>query len=102
MCSQNTSKPIFLFLLVCQSFLFQICVYVQSIAKMLIIIAIASGVNFFEYIGKEQPVLWQWCVANKVYACLVVFFGSNMFEGILISTGAFELFFNGKNLQKNV
>jgi len=64
---------------------------------MLIIIAIASGVNFFEYIGKEQPVLWQWCVANKVYACLVVFFGSNMFEGILISTVAFELFFNGKN-----
>jgi len=67
---------------------------ILGILKMIIIIAIASGINFFEYIGKEQPRLWQWCTTNKVYACLVVFFGSNMFEGILISTGAFELFFN--------
>lgn len=68
----------------------------KSVAKMLIIIAIGSGVNFFEYIGKQQPSWWAWCTSNKIYACLVVFFGSNMFEGMLISTGAFELFFNGK------
>lgn len=63
---------------------------------MLIIIAIGSGVNFFEYIGEHQPNWWAWCISNKIYACLVVFFGSNMFEGMLISTGAFELYFNGK------
>jgi len=67
---------------------------ILSVAKMLIIIAIGSGVNFFEYIGKPQPSWWAWCISNKMYACLVVFFGSNMFEGMLISTGAFELYFN--------
>lgn len=62
----------------------------------MVIIAIGSGVNFFEYIGKQQPRWWIWCTTNKIYACLVVFFGSNIFEGMLISTGAFELYFNGK------
>lgn len=63
---------------------------------MLVIIAIFSGANIFEYIGKQQPNWWAWCISNKTYSCLVVFFGSNMFEGMLISTGAFELYFNGK------
>lgn len=63
---------------------------------MVIIIAIGSGINLFEYIGKQQPNWWIWCTSNKIYACLVVFFGSNMFEGMLISTGAFELYLNGK------
>ncbi|KAL5238779.1 hypothetical protein ACI65C_006189 [Semiaphis heraclei] len=67
---------------------------VLSLAKMAIIIAIGSGINVFEYIGNEQPNWWIWCTSNKIYACLVVFFGSNMFEGMLISTGAFELFLN--------
>uniref|UniRef100_A0A2S2PA48 SelT-like protein n=1 Tax=Schizaphis graminum TaxID=13262 RepID=A0A2S2PA48_SCHGA len=67
---------------------------ILSLAKMMIIIAIGSGINLFEYIGKQQPNWWIWCTSNKIYACLVVFFGSNMFEGMLISTGAFELYFN--------
>nr|BAH71690.1 ACYPI003983 [Acyrthosiphon pisum] len=67
---------------------------VLSLAKMVIIIAIGSGINLFEYIGKQQPNWWIWCTFNKIYACLVVFFGSNMFEGMLISTGAFELYLN--------
>ncbi|XP_025190360.1 thioredoxin reductase-like selenoprotein T homolog CG3887 [Melanaphis sacchari] len=67
---------------------------ILSLAKMVIIIAIGSGINLFEYIGKQQPNWWIWCTSNKIYACLVVFFGSNMFEGMLISTGAFELYLN--------
>lgn len=66
---------------------------------MVIIIAIGSGINLFEYIGKQQPNWWIWCTSNKIYACLVVFFGSNMFEGMLISTGAFELYLNGKHIK---
>ena len=34
----------------------------------------------------------------QVYACLMVFFISNAIEGQLISTGAFEVVFNGKNI----
>lgn len=66
---------------------------------MLIIIVIGSGINLFEYFGKQQPNWWIWCTTNKIYACLVVFFGSNMFEGMLISTGAFELYLNGKHVK---
>ncbi|KAL4154278.1 hypothetical protein QTP88_002102 [Uroleucon formosanum] len=67
---------------------------ILSLIKMLIIIVIGSGINLFEYFGKQQPNWWIWCTTNKIYACLVVFFGSNMFEGMLISTGAFELYLN--------
>lgn len=70
--------------------------FFQSVLKMVFIVAIISGVNYFQYIGKRQPNWWSWCIENKIYACLVVFFGSNMLEGMLISTGAFELLFNGK------
>lgn len=65
---------------------------------MLVIVAIVSGVNIFDLVGKDTPNWWSWCTSNKIYACLVVFFGSNMVEGMLISTGAFELLFNGKIL----
>ena len=34
----------------------------------------------------------------QVYACLMIFFISNAIEGQLISTGAFEVAFNGKNV----
>lgn len=77
-------------------------IHFQGIIKTIIIIAVASGLNFFDYIGQLQPNLWQWCTTNKTYVCLVVFFGFNIFEGILISTGAFELFFNGKYLKKKI
>ena len=57
-----------------------------------------AGVNPFEYLGLQTPSAWQWAQENKFYACLMTFFLCNAVEGQLISTGAFEIQFNGKNL----
>jgi len=38
--------------------------------------------------------LWTWMQANKIYASLMLFFLSNFIENQLISTGAFEIYFN--------
>jgi len=54
------------------------------------------GFNPFEYVGLGATFfnLWMWMQTNKIYASLLTFFICNFFENQLISTGAFELFFN--------
>ncbi|KAB5579764.1 hypothetical protein PHYPO_G00198740 [Pangasianodon hypophthalmus] len=42
----------------------------------------------------EPPRLWTWSQENKIYACMMVFFFSNMLENQCMSTGAFEITFN--------
>lgn len=62
---------------------------------MLLILAIVAGTNVFEYLGLETPSVWTWTQQNKFYACLMIFFLCNAVESQLISTGAFEILFNG-------
>jgi len=38
--------------------------------------------------------LWNWMQENKIYAGLMIFFLSNFIENQLISTGAFEIYFD--------
>ncbi|KAG5285968.1 hypothetical protein AALO_G00009540 [Alosa alosa] len=38
--------------------------------------------------------VWTWGQENKIYACMMVFFFSNMIENQLMSTGAFEISLN--------
>lgn len=61
---------------------------------MVIIVCILSGVNIFTYFGQEQPSWWAWCIENKLYSCMMLFFLSNIIEGQLISSGAFEISLN--------
>ncbi|XP_033227790.1 thioredoxin reductase-like selenoprotein T homolog CG3887 [Belonocnema kinseyi] len=65
-----------------------------GIAKILIIVLILSGVNIFQWIGQPAPFVWQWCIDNRLYACILLFFMSNAVEGQMISSGAFEIHFN--------
>jgi selT/selW/selH-like putative selenoprotein len=65
-----------------------------GIGKLLVIVCILSGVNIFGSFGSVEPSWWKWCVENKVYSCLMMFFMCNILEGHLVSTGAFEIFFN--------
>ncbi|KAF5303172.1 hypothetical protein FQA39_LY10085 [Lamprigera yunnana] len=65
-----------------------------GIAKMLVICCILSGINVFQYINQPQPSWWSWCIENKIYACLMLFFFCNLFEGQLIQSGAFEISLN--------
>uniref|UniRef100_A0A8C5M8U1 Selenoprotein T n=1 Tax=Leptobrachium leishanense TaxID=445787 RepID=A0A8C5M8U1_9ANUR len=67
-----------------------------SVFKLVLIGLIVLGKDPFAFIGMEAPSLWQWGQENKVYACMMVFFLSNMIENQCMSTGAFEVTLNGK------
>lgn len=56
---------------------------------------IILSVTPFYVLGDGPPSWWVWCLENKLYACLMIFFLSNTLEGQLISSGAFEISLNG-------
>lgn len=66
----------------------------QGFGKMILIMCILSGVNIFAWLNKPQPSWWSWCLENKLYACMMMFFMANMIEGQLVSSGAFEISLN--------
>ncbi|XP_046675427.1 thioredoxin reductase-like selenoprotein T homolog CG3887 isoform X3 [Homalodisca vitripennis] len=65
-----------------------------GLGKLLVIVCILTGLNPFRYAGGDTPTWWLWCVENKLYACLMIFFLCNALEGHLVSTGAFEISLN--------
>ncbi|KAK3094557.1 hypothetical protein FSP39_003381, partial [Pinctada imbricata] len=67
-----------------------------SIFKLIVIVMVVSGQNPFPAFNMETPSILNWAFQNKIYACLMIFFISNAIEGQLISTGAFEVSFNGQ------
>ncbi|RZF40361.1 hypothetical protein LSTR_LSTR008791 [Laodelphax striatellus] len=73
---------------------FMLLVRILSIARVVLIICIISGANVFNYFRMQQPSWWHWCLENKLYACVFIFFLCNALEGHLISTGAFEITLN--------
>lgn len=69
----------------------------QGLGKLLVIVFILTSFNPFRYFGQDAPPTWWiWCIENKLYACLMIFFLCNALEGHLVSTGAFEISLNGK------
>ncbi|XP_014208678.2 thioredoxin reductase-like selenoprotein T homolog CG3887, partial [Copidosoma floridanum] len=62
--------------------------------KILVILLIFSKINIFQWIGQPMPFWWQWCITNRLYSCVILFFACNAAEGYLISSGAFEIHFN--------
>ncbi|CAG9826011.1 unnamed protein product [Diabrotica balteata] len=62
--------------------------------KMAIILCILANINIFEYFNQPRPGWWIWCVDNKLYACMMLFFLCNILEGQLIQSGAFEISLN--------
>ena len=71
-----------------------IILQVISLLKMSIILMILANVNPFLLMGMESPGIWNWLSSSKVYGCLMTFFISNMIEGQLVSSGAFEIYYN--------
>ncbi|CAH2247149.1 seleno T [Pelobates cultripes] len=65
-----------------------------SVFKLVLIGLIVVGKDPFAFFGMQAPSLWQWGQENKVYACMMVFFLSNMIENQCMSTGAFEVTLN--------
>jgi len=56
--------------------------------------------NPWAYLGHDKvgptPSYYLWALENKIFACMMVFFLSNMVETQLISTGAFEVSVQGE------
>jgi len=67
---------------------------VMSLVKMALLVCIVCGFNPFTTLGAPTPSIFNWALTNKIYACMMLFFIGNAIEGQLISTGAFEVFFN--------
>uniref|UniRef100_A0A669EG78 Selenoprotein T n=1 Tax=Oreochromis niloticus TaxID=8128 RepID=A0A669EG78_ORENI len=65
-----------------------------SVFKLLVIGLIIIGRDPFALFGMQAPGMWEWGQGNKIYACMMVFFLSNMIENQLMSTGAFEITLN--------
>ncbi|XP_043256237.1 thioredoxin reductase-like selenoprotein T homolog CG3887 [Colletes gigas] len=63
---------------------------ILGLAKISLIALIISGFH----LGQPLPFLWQWCIDNRFYSCMVIFFICNVIEGHIISSGAFEIHFN--------
>lgn len=68
----------------------------QGVLKFLLLGCIVMGINPFQQIGFGHigANVWTWMFTNKIYAALMTFFLANFIENTLISTGAFEIFFN--------
>lgn len=56
--------------------------------------SVVSSVSPFSCLGINTPGWWSHLQANKIYACMMIFFLGNMIEGQLISSGAFEITLN--------
>jgi len=65
-----------------------------GVAKLVLILLVIASLNPFQSFGMPTPNFYTWCLENKIYACMMIFFLSNFLEGQLISTGAFEISFN--------
>lgn len=67
-----------------------------SIAKLAVmaIVLLGERLQIWESLNIDPPQAYIWATQNKMYACILVFFVSNMIEGQLISTGAFEVSLN--------
>jgi selT/selW/selH-like putative selenoprotein len=65
---------------------------VLSITKMALIVSIIFNRNPFDIIGIQTPGFYNWMTQNKVSACMMLFMFSNSLEGMLMSTGAFEIY----------
>jgi len=74
--------------------IYMLLVRIIGTLKMVAIVAILGGVNIFDYFNRPQPSWWRWCIENKIYACMMLFFLCNMVEGQLTASGAFEITLN--------
>ncbi|KAF4091918.1 hypothetical protein AMELA_G00042360 [Ameiurus melas] len=65
-----------------------------SMLKFAVISLVIVGKDPFALFRIPTPGVWTWGQENKVYACMMVFFFTNMMENQCLSTGAFEISLN--------
>ncbi|KAM7312939.1 thioredoxin reductase-like selenoprotein T homolog CG3887 [Ixodes scapularis] len=65
-----------------------------SLLKLAVIALVLLGMDPFRYLGTHTPAPFVWMLNNKLYSCLMLFFVCGAIESRLVSTGAFEIYFN--------
>lgn len=65
-----------------------------SLLKLALIALVLLGVDPFARLGHRTPTFFLWMLTNKLYSCLMLFFVCGAIESKLVSTGAFEIYFN--------
>lgn len=65
-----------------------------SLLKLALLALVLLGVDPFARMGHRTPPFFLWMLSNKLYSCLMLFFVCGAIESKLISTGAFEIYFN--------
>lgn len=66
----------------------------MMILKMATIVMTVCNLDPFPLMGLPTPRIVQYAHQNKVSFCLMTFFVGNIIEGQLLSTGAFEIYYN--------
>jgi selT/selW/selH-like putative selenoprotein len=64
------------------------------ISKIALIAMIYMDINPFTYLQMETPRLWTHMTQSKVPSSLIILFITNSIESNMMSTGAFEIFYN--------
>ena len=64
------------------------------VLKIVLIILIYMDINPFNYLQMETPRLWTQITQSKVPASLFILFITNSIESNMMSTGAFEIYYN--------
>jgi len=73
-----------------------------GLTKLLVIVLVMAGVDPFRWLNTPTPGMWTWLVTNKIYGCMLTFFLTGMVETQLISSGAFEIYFNQEQLWSKI
>ncbi|KAF6775522.1 hypothetical protein AHF37_06351 [Paragonimus kellicotti] len=73
---------------------------VQAV-KFGLIVTVICGIDVFSALGIPTPSFITYGMQNKMSFCLMVFLLGNLVEGQLLSTGAFEVYFNGNSIYNN-
>lgn len=64
------------------------------IFKVVTLGLIFFNVNPFTYFGMATPQIWTYITERKMYASMLIFFLTQIIESNLMSTGAFEIYYN--------
>nr|Q9BN19.1 RecName: Full=Putative esophageal gland cell secretory protein 6; Flags: Precursor [Heterodera glycines]AAG21336.2 hypothetical esophageal gland cell secretory protein 6 [Heterodera glycines] len=71
---------------------------VIGMVKIALIVCVVSGRSPFPTLGLETPTFFQWMLSNRLSAALMLFLFSNAIEGMLQSTGAFEIYIESERI----
>ena len=66
-----------------------------SFGKFVVIGLIVSSINPFSYFGMATPTYWNMLSQHRLYGSMMIFFICKTLESYLMSTGAFEITYNG-------